>query len=147
MDRLNPTALVPASSAIIVRADGKILLQRRADNGRWGLPGGAMELGESIAEATLREVREETGLDVEIVRLLGVYSDPREQVVSYPDGNVVQHVSASFECRVIGGTLRSDPSETLELAWHDPRALPQPFMIPQQPRVADWLAGGGPHVR
>lgn len=135
------TIIVPASSAIIVREDGRILAQRRADNGRWGLPGGVMEIGESIADATRREVKEETGLDVEIVRLLGIYSDPADQTVSYPDGNVMHHVSASFECRVTGGTLVANPEESLALEWIDPRALPEPFVPAQRPRVLDWLAG------
>src|SRR3989442_14998608 len=95
----------PGVSAIIVTPEGA-LLQRRSDNGLWGLPGGGVEPGESVSEAIIREVREETGLEVAPVRLVGVYSAPAlGQVVTYPDGNVIHYVSASFECRIVGGAL------------------------------------------
>ena len=135
---LAPQKLQPSTSAIVVREDGKILVQKRRDNGKWGLPGGIMDVGETIAASCLREVKEETGLDVEIVRLTGLYTDPATQVVAYPDGNVVQHVAASFECRVVGGTLALD-DESTALEWADPRALPEPFVVSQRVRVEDWV--------
>jgi ADP-ribose pyrophosphatase YjhB (NUDIX family) len=73
--------LRPGVAAVIPNGEGRILLQRRSDNGLWGLPGGSVEIGESVRDAILREVREETGLSVEVVRLIGVYSDPRVQIV------------------------------------------------------------------
>lgn len=82
----------------------KILLTRRTDNGRWCLPGGAMEPGETAAEACIREVWEETGLQVEVVKLIGVYSSPH-RVTAYADGNRFQFVSFSFEALITGGTL------------------------------------------
>ena len=136
-DREFPQKLQPSSSAIVVK-DGKILVQKRRDNGKWGLPGGIMDVGETIARSCIREVKEETGLDVEIVRLTGIYSDPATQVVAYPDGNVVQHVAASFECRVVGGTLALD-HESTDAQWIDPRALPEPFVTSQRVRIEDWL--------
>lgn len=143
-----PTRILPAMSALIVRADGHVLLERRSDNGRWGLPGGAVEIGESMAAATRREVEEETGLRVEIVRLVGLYSDPATQVVSYPDGNVVHYVSANFECRIEGGALHTS-GENTGFRWWDPATpLPQPFVTSQEIRVRDWLEGtGAPYVR
>ena len=135
-----PNRLLPGCSAIILREDGKILIQRRSDNGLWGLPGGAVEMGETISDATVREVREETGLEIEVQRLLGLYSDPATQVVAYADGNVVHYVSASFLCRVIGGEP-TVTEESTELVWSDPLALPQPFVPSQRIRVDDWLVG------
>jgi ADP-ribose pyrophosphatase YjhB (NUDIX family) len=82
----------------------KALLTRRADNGRWCVPGGGMEPGESAAEACEREVFEETGLRVRVQRLVGVYSDP-DQLVIYPDGRKAHFVVLSFEVEVIGGVL------------------------------------------
>jgi ADP-ribose pyrophosphatase YjhB (NUDIX family) len=82
----------------------KALLTRRTDNGRWCIPGGGMEAGESAAEACVREVWEETGLHVEVKRLIGVYSNP-DQLVVYPDGNKAHFVVMSFEVEVIGGAL------------------------------------------
>jgi 8-oxo-dGTP pyrophosphatase MutT (NUDIX family) len=91
-------------SAIIFDENKKILLTRRTDNGQWCLPGGAMEPGESAAEACAREVWEETGLRVRATRLVGVYSNPNQLVV-YPDENKVHIVALSFEAEVIGGEL------------------------------------------
>ncbi len=136
----NPQKLQPSCSAILVREDGKILVQKRRDNGKWGLPGGIMDVGETIAASCLREVKEETGFDVEITRLLGIYTDPATQVVAYPDGNVVQHVAASFECRVTGGTLALD-HESTDAQWVDPRTLPEPFVPSQRVRVEDFVRG------
>jgi len=113
----------PGVSAIILGPEG-VLLQRRDDNGLWGLPGGAMDPGESVTAAIAREVREETGLEVEPIRLIGVYSDTEHhQVVTYPDGNVIHYVSVALECRITGGTLACGP-ESLALEWYDPERLP-----------------------
>jgi ADP-ribose pyrophosphatase YjhB (NUDIX family) len=91
-------------SAAIFDAQGRVLLTRRADNGRWCLPGGRMEPGESVAEACEREVLEETGLNVRVKRLIGVYSYP-DQLVVYLDGNKSHIVALHFEVEIIGGEL------------------------------------------
>lgn len=91
-------------SAIIFDREGKFLLTKREDNGQWCLPGGAVEAGESVAEACIREVFEETGLHVRVKRLVGVYSHP-DQLVVYKDGNKAFIVAIHFEAEVIGGTL------------------------------------------
>ncbi|MEW6404773.1 MAG: NUDIX domain-containing protein [Chloroflexota bacterium] len=80
----------------------KVLLTRRADNGRWCLPGGGAEAGESVAEACEREVFEETGLRSRAKRLIGVYSDP-DQLVIYPDGTQAFFVVLSFEAEIQEG--------------------------------------------
>lgn len=113
-----PNSLVVAASAVVVNDEGRILLHRRSDNARWSIPGGAMELGESIAQTVVREVKEETGYDVEIERLVGIYSDPG-YVVAYSDGEVRQQFSICFACRITGGdSTRSD--ESLEVAFFRP---------------------------
>lgn len=127
-------------SAVVFDAAGRVLLQRRDDNGRWGLPGGGVELGEPVRVAIVREVREETGLDVEPVRLIGVYSDPlHHQVMAYPNGNVVHYVSIAFECAVTGGTLACG-EESLDLQWFPPDALPPETMAVSRLRILDALA-------
>jgi len=93
----------------------KVLLTRRADNGRWCLPGGGMESGESAAEACEREVLEETGLTVRVKRLIGVYSNP-DQLVIYPDGNKVFFVVLSFEAEALHGELTLS-DETTEFGY------------------------------
>jgi ADP-ribose pyrophosphatase YjhB (NUDIX family) len=103
------------SAVLFDNAREKILLTRRADNGLWCLPGGMIEAGESVAEGCAREVLEETGLEVRVTRLTGVYSDPRHLIV-YPDGNRVHVVVLNFEVEHLGG-VPGLSSETTEIAW------------------------------
>ena len=91
-------------SAAILDEDGRILLTRRTDNGQWCLPGGRMDSGESAAEACEREVFEETGLNVRVKRLVGVYSHP-DKLVVYPDGNKAHVVALHFEADITGGEI------------------------------------------
>ena len=91
-------------SAAIFNEHGRILLTRRADNGQWCLPSGGMEPGESAAEACEREVFEETGLNVRVRRLVGIYSHS-DQLIVYPDGGRFQIVALHFEAEITGGTL------------------------------------------
>jgi len=137
----------PGVTAIVLGPEG-LLLHRRSDNGRWGLPGGSVEFGEPVTEAIVREVLEETGYEVEPIRLVGVYSRPDlEQIVTYADGNVIHYVSSSFECRVIGGEARTC-AESLEVAWFDPEHLPEDILPMHRIRIVDCLARQvGPFVR
>lgn len=90
------------SAAIFDERREKLLLTRRADNDQWCLPGGGVDAGESVSEACIREVWEETGLQVRVTRLSGVYSDPNKLVI-YPDGNKAHIVALSFEAEITGG--------------------------------------------
>ena len=117
----------------------RILLTRRTDNGQWCLPGGAMEAGESLAETCIREVREETGLEVQVIRLIGVYSTPH-QIVAYADGNQKQTVSHSFEAEVIGGELTLS-DETTEYGYFTPEEIVHlDLMEHHRERIADALS-------
>ena len=133
------TGLRVSVNAYIVQND-RILLQRRSDNGNWNLPGGGVEIGETLEVALHREVLEETGLTVSITRYIGVYSDPLETTLVYPDGRRLHYIAHVLECRVTGGSLRMN-HESLELAWFDPHALPEPFSPQHRGRVADALEG------
>jgi ADP-ribose pyrophosphatase YjhB (NUDIX family) len=137
----------PSVSAVILDRRRGLLLQQRSDGGQWGLPGGSVEIGESVRDATAREVREETGLAVTIRRLVGVYSDPRLQVVRYPDGNVWHYVNLCFECVVRGGELRTC-DETLALGFFSPRRLPAALLPNHRVRIRDAVARhAGPFIR
>ena len=96
-----PNSIVPAVTAVVIDDDGRILLIHRTDNDRWALPGGEVELGESVSRAVIREVHEETGIDVEITGLVGIYSDPKH-IIAYDDGEVRQQFSLCFRARPIG---------------------------------------------
>jgi ADP-ribose pyrophosphatase YjhB (NUDIX family) len=138
-DATKARELRPGVAAVIRDGEGRILLQRRSDNGLWGLPGGSVEIGESVRDAILREVREETGLTVEVTGLIGVYSDPTIQIVRYPDGNVVHYISTLLACRIVAGTLQTC-DETLELTFFDPADLPPDLLPMHRLRIQDAMA-------
>ena len=106
---------VGCSAVIFDEAREKILLTRREDNNQWCLPSGGMEPGESASETCIREVEEETGLQIVIKRLIGIYTTPHELVV-YRDGNKIQLVALCFEAEIVGGELRLS-SETTEYGY------------------------------
>ena len=110
-----PNAVVPAAVGFVPDDAGRILLQHRVDNDLWALPGGTHDFGESIEDTVIREIREETGLEVEVTGLVGIYSDPRH-VIAYSDGEVRQQFTLAFRTRVLGGRLARD-SESHELRW------------------------------
>jgi ADP-ribose pyrophosphatase YjhB (NUDIX family) len=114
-------SLVPAASAVVVDQAGRILLHRRNDNDLWSIPGGAMEVGERIADTAVREVKEETRLEVRPEALVGIYTDPRH-VVEYGDGEVRQQFSVCFVCRVVGGDLAVS-DESLEVGFFSPAEI------------------------
>jgi ADP-ribose pyrophosphatase YjhB (NUDIX family) len=131
--------LIGCSAVIFDPTRQKVLLTRRTDNGRWCLPGGQMEAGESVLEACAREVREETGLQVRIVRLLGVYSNPH-RLVEYADGNRYHVVALNFEAEAIAGDLTLS-DETTEFGYFSPDEIAQmDVMDPHIERVADAFA-------
>jgi ADP-ribose pyrophosphatase YjhB (NUDIX family) len=133
----------PSVSALIFDRRGRLLLQQRSDGGQWGLPGGSIEIGESVSEAVVREVREETGLTVTVRRLVGVYSDPQLQIVRYPSGHVWHYVNVCFECVVRGGALTTG-DETLALAYFSMRRLPATLLPNHRVRIRDARARRGP---
>ena len=117
-------------SAVIYDPKGeRFLLTRRSDNGQWCLPSGRVEAGESVAEACMREVHEETGLLTRVTRLVGIYSDP-DKLVIYPDGNKAHIIAISFEAEVVGGELGGS-DETTDWGY---------FSL-QQAEVMDMLPG------
>jgi len=116
--------LQPGVAAVIINAAGQVLLQRRSDNGQWGLPGGIMEPGEEPAETLVREIREETALEVVPERIVGVYGGP-EFVVRYPNGDEAAILSVTFLCRPVAGEARVNDDESLEIRYFAPDALPE----------------------
>ena len=128
--------IVPAASAVVVDPDGRILLHRRTDNQLWSIPGGGMEIGETIAATAVREVEEETGLKVEPERLVGIYTNPRH-VTAYPDGEVRQQFSICIACRIIGGQLLDHTDESLEVGFFTPEQIET---MPMHPSICLCIA-------
>lgn len=116
-----PNSLVVGVSAVVTDEDGRILLQRRADNGLWALPGGGMDLTESVPEAAVREVKEETGYDVEVTGLVGLYTDARH-IIAYADGEVRRQFNVCLTARVVGGELAVS-EESTEVRWARPEEI------------------------
>ena len=118
----------------------KILLTRREDNNQWCLPSGGMEPGESASEACIREVEEETGLQVAIKRLIGVYTTPHELVV-YRDGNKIQLVALCFEAEIVEGELRLS-RETTEYGYFSyPEVQELDLLLNHAQRITDAYSG------
>jgi len=118
---LKANSVVPSVTAVVTDEAGRILMVHKTDNDLWALPGGGMDLGESITDAAVRETKEETGVDIEVTGLIGVYTNPRH-VLAYDDGEVRQQFSLCFTTRNLGGELRTS-SETKEVKWVAPADL------------------------
>jgi 8-oxo-dGTP pyrophosphatase MutT (NUDIX family) len=139
---LESRARVRAGVGVIIRdSEGRILMEKRRDCGLWGTPGGKIEPGESVAAAAIRETREETGLTIEVTRLLGVYSNPDTRIVMYPDnGDVVHLVDILLEARVIGGQLACSP-ESEEVRFVHPHEVSTELVPAFKGPLADFLSG------
>ncbi|MCX4470810.1 NUDIX domain-containing protein [Micromonospora sp. NBC_01655] len=108
-------SIVVAVSVFVRDEQARVLLIRRTDNGLWSLPGGGQEIGEAVAETAVRETREETGISVEVVGMVGVYSDPGH-VIEYSDGEVRQQFSLCFRAVPVSGTP-TPSDESHEVRW------------------------------
>jgi ADP-ribose pyrophosphatase YjhB (NUDIX family) len=109
-------ALVPSVNVVVADGAGRILLIRRTDNGNWALPGGAIDLGESVAQAAIRETLEESGVECAITGLVGIYSDPRHVILYTSNGEVRQEFSIVLTARALGGQPTTS-SESSEVRW------------------------------
>ncbi|WP_433297457.1 NUDIX hydrolase [Actinoplanes sp. CA-030573] len=138
-------SLVPAVAVVVRDNQGRVLLIQRTDNGLWALPGGAQDIGESVSQAAIREVEEETGVRVELLGVSGIYSDPGH-VIAYDDGEVRQEFSICFRGRPVGGTVRlSDESSRVE--WVPADTLSNLRIHPSMTkRIYHGLSDGEPYV-
>lgn len=133
-------SVVPSVVAIVVDDRDRILMIHKTDNNKWALPGGGHEIGESISDTVIREVKEETGYDVEVITLTGTYTNPNH-VMAYDDGEVRQQFSLAFRARLIGGepTTSSESDHVEWVSIEELRALDlHPSM---RQRIADALSG------
>jgi ADP-ribose pyrophosphatase YjhB (NUDIX family) len=116
-------SIAVAVSAFIQDDEGRILMIRRSDNDLYSIPGGQVEPGETLTQAAVREVKEETGIDIEVTGLIGLYSNPNH-VIAYSDGEVRQEFSICFRSATKGGTLQSS-DESKEVLWINTKNIEQ----------------------
>ncbi|MBR5658953.1 MAG: NUDIX domain-containing protein [Lachnospiraceae bacterium] len=108
----------------IFNEKGEVLLQRRGNTNKWGFPGGAIEIGETPQMAAIREAKEETGLDVEVGKIIGVFTDLD---ITYASGDQAQSVVIAYELKPVGGELYCDQVETTELRYYSKDEKPELF--------------------
>ncbi len=118
----NSRIMLNATAVVIPNERNEILLQKRSDNGLWGLPGGLMELDESIEECAIREVKEETNLDVTLTKFIGVFINP---FMRWREKDDAQVFGFGFVGSVTGGELRVNDQESTEVRYFDQSNLPE----------------------
>jgi len=121
-DAPRANSLVPSANVVVVNDDGDLLMIHRTDNDNWALPGGAMDLGESLIDTAVRETKEETGIDCRVTGLVGIYTDPKHVIHYTSDDEVRQEFSVVFVARPTGGQP-TPSSETREVMWVDRRVV------------------------
>ena len=109
-------SLVPSVNVVVMDDEDSILMIRRSDNGNWAVPGGAIDLGESVAQAAVRETLEESGIECEITGIAGIYSDPRHVILYTSNGEVRQEFSIVLTARALSGQPTTS-SESTEVRW------------------------------
>ncbi|MFD5508929.1 NUDIX hydrolase [Streptomyces sp. NPDC127051] len=114
-------SIVPSVTVVACNVEGEVLLIHKTDNGLWALPGGGIDVGESALQAAVRETLEETGFDIRITGLVGLYTNPRH-VMAYDDGEVRQQFSICFSAEITGGAARTS-SESKEVSFVAPSRL------------------------
>ena len=109
-------SLVPSVNVVVVNDAGEILLIRRTDNGNWAVPGGAIDLGESVAQAAVRETLEESGIECALTGIVGIYSDPKHVILYTSNGEARQEFSIVLTARPLAGQP-TPSSESSEVRW------------------------------
>jgi ADP-ribose pyrophosphatase YjhB (NUDIX family) len=140
------TSMVPSVNVVVENDKGEILLIRRSDNNNWALPGGAIDIGESLTQAAVREVQEETGITCEITGLVGIYTDPKHIILYTSNNEARQEFSIVLTGRSVGGNLTCSV-ESVEVCWMHLRDVEGRDMDrSMRLRLADYLAKATPHL-
>lgn len=130
---------IGVGTGVFIYKDGKVLLQRRSDNGCWSMHAGGLELGESVEDAARRELYEETGLMARKMCLLGVFSGEGMRY-TYPNGDKVSIVQIVYVCEDFDGTIHAQADEVTQLVWFEADAMPENVSLPDQKAFAAFRA-------
>lgn len=135
-----PDSVEPGVAGVVFNELGQVLLVKRQDNGLWGLPSGHVEPGETVEEAVIRELQEETGLKITVQKLIAIYSDPMSQVFPYPSGKTTHFITLCFHCIVTGGELKADNYEIGDVAFFNVNKLPYDILTMHPQWLSDALS-------
>ena len=140
-------SVVPSANVVVQDAQGRILMIRRSDNDNWAIPGGAMDFGESLTDAAVREVQEETGITCQVTGLVGIYTDPRHLIHYTSNNEVRQEFSVVFTADYVSGQPTTS-DESLEVHWVEPKDIEGLTMHrSMRMRIEQFLNGDGkPHL-
>jgi len=130
--------IMPGANVIVIDKNNRLLLQLRSDNKSWGLPGGAMEPGETLKEVAKRELFEETNLVAKNLTLFNVYSG-EEFYYKYPHGDEVYNVITTFICTEYEGVMKKDENEVLDLEFFHYDDLPSTLNTPEIPIINEFI--------
>ncbi|HKX29147.1 MAG TPA: NUDIX domain-containing protein [Blastocatellia bacterium] len=134
-----PNSIKPAVAVALFNEENKLLIIKRKDSGNWAVPSGTLEFGEDLIRCGIREVKEETGFDVELIDMIGTYTNPKT-VVAYTDGEVRQEFTMLYEGRIIGGEMCID-DESTEIRWESiDELLKLSLAASQRQRIEDIVA-------
>lgn len=135
--------LLPAAAACVFDEDGRMLLVRHVDNGMWAPPGGGLDPDEAPADAAVREVREELGMEVAVRGVIGAYGGPKCRL-TYPNGDEVSYVIVAYGCAAVGGTVTPDGVEIDDALFVAPAEMPalalSPWVAAALPDMLAWHA-------
>src|SRR5215469_1683850 len=131
-----PNSIRPAAAVALFDSDGNILLLRRKDNDKWTMPGGTLDFGESLTDCAIREVREETGLEIRITGLIGTYTDPHVWI-AYTDGEVRQEFTFVYVAEIQSGELKIDDESKEAASVPLSSAVELPLVQSQRRRLKD----------
>ncbi|MBR6208310.1 MAG: NUDIX domain-containing protein [Oscillospiraceae bacterium] len=134
---IGPRKIILNCAGALILRDGKILLQRRADNGRWGLIGGLLEMNETYEQAALREIREETGLEVELQDFLGIFHNHH---MVWSNGDAAHVIAAYFTAGIVRGEPRID-EESFELRFFSREEIPELFAEDHRAALDAYFSG------
>lgn len=135
----NEKVIMVVAGAFVFDKDNRVLMQKRSDNGQWGLPGGFMDLGESVQDTARREVYEETGLKLEELKLFGIYSGPQYDT-TFSNGDQVSLVLISFICKQYTGELVESNEESIQNKFYSLKELPENIFTEHKMLIDDLLS-------
>ena len=132
-----PRKLILNCGGVVIEKDGKVLFQRRADNGKWGLIGGLVEMNETYAQTAVREAREETGLEVKLTGFLGIFHN---HDMVWANGDAAHVISAMYTAEIVSGEPRID-EESFELRFFGKDEFPELFAEDHIAALEAWRSG------